>query len=71
MAQEVEERDALATTRADYVATSERQAVEHVVNAARGTASADLEGEISAPAVAASAAASGDTVVEFPIVLPA
>jgi hypothetical protein len=51
-AQEAEERDALAATRADCVATSLRQAVEHVVNAARGTANADLEGEINAPAVA-------------------
>jgi predicted PurR-regulated permease PerM len=70
-AQEAEERDALAATGADCVATSLRQAVEHVVNAARGTASANLEGEINAPAVAAPAAASGDTGVEFPFVLPA
>jgi predicted PurR-regulated permease PerM len=49
-AQEAEERDALAATRADCIATSLRQAVEHVVNAARGTASADLDGETNAPA---------------------
>jgi predicted PurR-regulated permease PerM len=48
--QEAEERDALAATRADCIATSLRQAVEHVVNAARGTASADLDGETNAPA---------------------
>ena len=48
--QEAEERDALAATRADCIATSLQQAVEHVVNAARGTASADLDGETNAPA---------------------
>lgn len=49
--QEAEERDALAATRADWVATSLRQAVEQVVNAARQAAGADLvEGERSAVA---------------------
>ena len=45
-AQEAEERDALAATRADCVVTSLRQAVEQVVNAAKKAASADPEGEI-------------------------
>ena len=63
-AQEVEERGALAATRADCVVTSLRQAVEQVVNAAKEAASAGLEGEIRAPAVAPLAAANGDTVVE-------
>jgi len=49
-AQEAEERDALSETRADYVVTSLRQAVEQVVNAAKDAASADLEGKIAAPA---------------------
>ena len=62
-AQEAEERDALAATRADCVVTSLRQAVEQVVNAARQAASRP-EGEIRAPAVAPLAAANGDTVVE-------
>jgi hypothetical protein len=66
-AQEAEERDdALAATRADLVVTSLRQAVEQVVNAAKEAANADLEGEIRAPAVAPQA--SGDSVVEFPVV---
>jgi predicted PurR-regulated permease PerM len=43
-AQEAEERDALAATRADCVVTSLRQAVEQVVNAAREAANADLRG---------------------------
>jgi predicted PurR-regulated permease PerM len=63
-AQEARERDALAATRADCVVTSLRQAVEQVVNAAKEAASAGLEGEIRAPAVAPLAAANGDTVVE-------
>jgi hypothetical protein len=63
-AQEARERDALAATRADCVVTSLRQAVEQVVNAAKEAASAGLEGEILAPAVAPLAAANGDTVVE-------
>jgi predicted PurR-regulated permease PerM len=67
-AQEVEERNALAATRADCVVTSLRQAVEQVVNAAKEAASADLESEIRAPAVAPPASASGDSVVEFPVV---
>jgi hypothetical protein len=67
-AQEAEERNALAATRADCVVTSLRQAVEQVVNAAKEAASADLQGEARAPAVALSASASGDSVVEFPVV---
>jgi hypothetical protein len=63
-AQEVQERDALGATRADCVVTSLRQAVEQVVNAAKEAASAGLEGEIRAPAVAPLAAANGDTLVE-------
>jgi hypothetical protein len=63
--QEAEERNALAATRADLVATSLRQAVEQIVNAAKEAASADLETEIRAPAVAPVAAASGASVVEF------
>ena len=51
-AQEAEERNALAATRADWVVTSLRQAVEQVVNAAKEVASADLEDEIRAPVVA-------------------
>ena len=46
-----------------------RQAVKQVVNAAMEAASADLESEIRAPAVALPAAAAGDCVVEFPVVL--
>jgi hypothetical protein len=38
--------------------------VEQVVNAAKDAASADLVGEIRAPAVAPLAAANGDTLVE-------
>ena len=49
-AQEAEERDALAATRADRVVTSLRQAVEQVVNAATEAAAVDLEDEIRAPA---------------------
>jgi hypothetical protein len=67
-AQEVEERDALAATRADCVVTSLRQAVEQVVSAARQAAAVDLEGEIPAPTVALLATASGDSVVEDPVV---
>jgi hypothetical protein len=67
MAQEAEERNALAATRADCVVTSLRQAVEQVVNAAKEAASADLKGEIRAPPVELPAAASSDSVVEFPI----
>jgi hypothetical protein len=63
-AQEVEQRDALAATRADTVVTSLRQAVEQVVSAAKDTASADLEGDTRAPAIAPLGAAGGDTVVE-------
>jgi hypothetical protein len=66
-AQDGEERDALAATRADLVVTSLRQAVEQVVNAAKGAAGADLEGDIRAPAVAPLAAASGHSVAEFPV----
>jgi hypothetical protein len=66
-AQEAEERDALAATRADLVVTSLRQAVEQVANAAKEAASADLEGEIRAPPVEPPAAASSDSVVEFPV----
>jgi predicted PurR-regulated permease PerM len=66
-AQEAEERDALAATRADLVVTSLRQAVEQVVNAAKEAASVDLEGEIRAPTVAPLAAASGHPVAEFPV----
>ena len=65
--QEAEERDALAATRADLVVTSLRQAVEQVVNAAKEAASADLEGEIRAPALAPLAAAFGHSVAEFPV----
>ena len=68
-AQEVEERGALAATRADCVVTSLRQAVEQVVNAAKEAASADFDREIRAPAVASLAAASGDSVLEYPVVL--
>ena len=64
-AQDGEERDALAATRADLVVTSLREAVEQVVNAAKEAAAADLEGETRAPAVAPLAAASGDSVAEF------
>jgi len=63
-AQEAEERDALAATRADCVVTSLRQAVEQVVNAAKEAAAADLEDETRAPAVAPPSAASADTVVQ-------
>jgi hypothetical protein len=68
-AQEVEERDALAETRADCVVTSLRQAVEQVVNAARQAADAFSEGETRAPAVAPLATAPGGSVVEYPVVL--
>ena len=63
-AQEAQERDALGATRADCVVTSLRQAVQQVVNTAKDAASADLVGEIRAPAVAPLAAANGDTLVE-------
>ena len=54
-AQESVERDALGATRADGVATSLRQAVEQIINAARTAASAELvEGELHAPTVAPS-----------------
>ena len=53
--QEVEQRDALAATRADCVVTSLRQAVEQVVNAAKEAPSADLERENRAPTAAARA----------------
>ena len=60
-AQEIEERDALAATHADRVVTSLRQAVEEVVDAERGAASANLPAEIGASAVAPCLAwASGD-----------
>jgi predicted PurR-regulated permease PerM len=68
-AQEAEARDALAATRADCVVTSLRQAVEQVVNAAKDAASADLESETRAPAIAPLAAADGDTVVEQRVIL--
>jgi hypothetical protein len=46
--EEAVERDAMASTRADGVVTSLRQAVEKAVNAARQAASADLvEGELN------------------------
>jgi hypothetical protein len=48
--QEAEERNALAATRADLVATSLRRAVEQVVNAAKEAAGAALEGEVRVPA---------------------
>ena len=67
-ADEAEARDALAATRADCVVTSLRQAVEQVVNAAKEAASADLKGEIRAPAVAPPAAAFRDAVVAVPAV---
>jgi len=51
-AQEAEERDALAATRANCVVTSLRQAVEQVVNAAKEAASTDPEVDIRAPAAA-------------------
>jgi hypothetical protein len=54
---EVEQRDALAATRADCVVTSLRQAVEQVVNAAKEAPSADLESENRAPTAAAPPAA--------------
>jgi hypothetical protein len=66
-AQEAEERNTLAATRSDCVVTSLRQAVEQVVNAAKEAASADLGGEIRAPAVAPPAPASDDTAVECPV----
>jgi hypothetical protein len=50
-AQEAEDRNALAATRADWLVTSLRQAVEQVVDAAKEAASADLEDEIRAPVV--------------------
>jgi len=53
--QEVEQRDALAATRADCVVTSLRQAVEQVVNAAKEAPSADLERENRAPTATARA----------------
>jgi hypothetical protein len=43
-------------------------AVEQVVNAAKEAASGDPESEVRAPAVAPPASASGDSVVEFPVV---
>jgi hypothetical protein len=61
---EAQERDALGATRADCVVTSLRQAVQQVVNTAKDAASADLVGEIPAPAGALLAAAGGDTVME-------
>jgi hypothetical protein len=67
MAQDGEERDALAATRADLIVISLRQAVEQVVNAAKEAASADLDGEIRAPAVAPLAAATSHSVAEFPV----
>jgi predicted PurR-regulated permease PerM len=66
-AQEADERDALAATRADCVVTSLRQAVERVVNVAKEAAVADLEDETRAPSVAPPASASADTVVECPV----
>jgi predicted PurR-regulated permease PerM len=48
--QEAEERNALPETRADLLATSLRQAVEQVLNAAKEAARADLDAEICAPA---------------------
>jgi predicted PurR-regulated permease PerM len=66
-ADEAEARDALGATRADLVVTSLRQAVEQVVNAAKEAASANLEGEIRAAPVEPPAAASSDSVVEFPV----
>ncbi|HZU89390.1 MAG TPA: AI-2E family transporter, partial [Stellaceae bacterium] len=48
--QEAEERNALPETRADLLATSLRQAVEQVLNAAKEAARADLDAEIRAPA---------------------
>ena len=49
-AQEAVERDALAATRADCLATSLRQAVEQAVNAARLAASADpVESDLQCP----------------------
>jgi predicted PurR-regulated permease PerM len=66
-AQGAEERDALAATRADLVFTSLRQAVEQVANVAKEAASGDLEGEIRASPVEPPAAASSDSVVEFPV----
>jgi predicted PurR-regulated permease PerM len=67
-AQEFEERDALAATRADRVVTSLRLAVEHVINAANEAAAADLEDETRTAAVAPLAAPSGHSVIEFPAV---
>jgi hypothetical protein len=67
-AQEAEERQALAATRADRVVTSLCQAVEQVVNTAREATSADREGEIRAPAVASLPMASGDSAIGFSIV---
>jgi hypothetical protein len=49
--QEVEERNALQATRADLVATSLRQAVEQVLDAAKKAASADPGAAIRAPAI--------------------
>jgi hypothetical protein len=67
--QEVEQRDALAATRADCVVTSLRQAVEQVVNAAKEAPSADLESENRAPTAAAPQRRPPVIpVVEFPIV---
>jgi len=66
-AQEAEERDALAATRAGCVVTSLRQAVEQVVNAAKEAAAADLDDETRGRSVAPPASASADTVVECPV----
>ena len=63
-----EERDALAATRADWVVTSLRLAVEHVVNAANEAASADLEDQTRAPTVTPPAVPFGHSVVEFPVI---
>ena len=50
-AQEAEERNALAASAADGVATSLREAVEQVVNAAKEASSADLKDDIRTAAV--------------------
>jgi predicted PurR-regulated permease PerM len=64
--QEVEARDALRATHADRVVTSLRQAVEQVVNTAKGVMSANLANEAGAPVVVAAARASAEMTCEPP-----
>jgi hypothetical protein len=66
-AQEAEERNALAATRADLVVTSLRQAMEQAVNSAKEAASAYGETEILTPVIAPVAATASDSVAEFSV----